>query len=528
MPYFSTLGLRGRLILPLLAAFVMLVGVMGWQSLNDREARLRAASDSLLGKVKLIALGKQVHIAPSGSPLDWLAQEFSQARLPEGARLTLVDEDGTVLARYPDPQAWATRSVAGHSLFQRIRDGASEGMVEETGLNGVRQLVAYTPLPTGNSGRSYRLWLAVPKEIIVAEDERDLWFSFALALTVLAATLGAVYWGGERFVVRPLEILSRTATRFGAGEMDARSGLPHGDDEIGRLARSVDETAAALQSKELMLIENQRQLTEAKEMAEAATQAKSQFLAHVSHELRSPLNSLLILAQLLFENREGNLTPKQVKFAEVIHDAGTDLLHFINDLLDLAKIESGRASIHCQPLSFREALEAFEPLFRTQTESKGLSLEISLAADLPARIVTDGEYLQPILRNLLSNAIKFTERGGVSLRVHRTEGGWSSTHPVLSRAAAVIAFEVSDSGIGIAADNLQRIFEAFEQTGDGAQRRYGGTGLGLHIARQNACLLGGEIGVASTLGQGSTFTLYLPLDFAGEPNAPLHGAGVGS
>lgn len=528
MQRFFSLGLRGRLVLLLLAAFIMLVGVIGWQALIDREARLRAASDSLLGKVKLIALGKQAHITSSDTHLAWLAQEFSQARLPEGARLTLVDEDGTVLARYPDPQAWTTRSVAGHSLFQRIRDGGDEGTVEEVGLNGVRQLVAYTPVQAGGSGRSYRIWLAVPKEVIVAEDERDLRFSLAFALTVLAATLGAVYWGGERFGVRPLEILSRTATRFGAGELDARSGLPHGDDEIGRLARSVDETAAALQSKELMLIENQRQLTEAKELAEAATQAKSQFLAHMSHELRSPLNSLLILAQVLVENREGNLTPKQVKFAEVIHDAGTDLLTRINDILDFAKIESGRVAVHCQPVAFREIFDAIERLFRAQADSKGVRLEMALAAELPARFVTDGEYLQPILRNLVANAIKFTAQGAVSLRARRADQGWSPTHPVLSRAAAVIAFEVGDSGIGIAAGNLQRIFEAFEQANHGPNRRYGGTGLGLHIVRQNAQLLGGEIGVESTPGQGSTFTLYLPLDFSGAPNDPLPDTGEGS
>lgn len=266
---------------------------------------------------------------------------------------------------------------------------------------------------------------------------------------------------------------------------------------------------------ERRVAERTAELARMKEKAEAANRAKSQFLANMAHELRTPLNSLMILSQLLADNAQENLTPEQVGFARVIHDAGNDLLTLINDILDLSKIESGRAAVESVELLFLEILDFVERTFRPQAASKRLQLELSLAEDLPPRLFTDPTHLHPILRNLMANAIKFTQAGRVCLQVRQASGGWTSGHPVLSRTRTVVAFVVTDTGIGIPAAKLPLIFDAFEQADAGTARRLGGAGLGLHIARTNAALLGGELTVSSVPGEGSTFTLFLPLDYRG-------------
>jgi signal transduction histidine kinase/CheY-like chemotaxis protein/HAMP domain-containing protein len=235
-----------------------------------------------------------------------------------------------------------------------------------------------------------------------------------------------------------------------------------------------------------------------------ASQYKSQFLANMSHELRTPLNSLLILARLLAQNPGQNLTPKQVEYAHVIHSAGTDLLNLINDILDLSKVEAGRMDIRVDEFPLQSLVEDIEATFQPLTAEKGLDLTVVTDPAVPRNLVTDQQRLRRVLSNLVSNAVKFTERGGVTLRVALADGRTDS------RAGPVIAFVVTDTGIGIAPENLTAIFGAFQQ-GDGTlSRRYGGTGLGLSIAREVAALLGGEIAAESEVGWGSTFTLYLP------------------
>jgi CheY-like chemotaxis protein/two-component sensor histidine kinase len=221
----------------------------------------------------------------------------------------------------------------------------------------------------------------------------------------------------------------------------------------------------------------------------------------MSHELRTPLNSLLILSQQLASNPQGNLDAKQVKFAETIHDAGSDLLELINEILDLAKIESGTMNVDISAVSLESLADYVDRTFRGTAEEKGLQLDIHLEPDLPASILTDDMRLRQVLRNLLSNACKFTEQGRVELRV--------------SRAArdGRIAFAVVDTGIGIPADQHRLIFESFQQADGGTNRKYGGTGLGLSISREIAILLGGELTVKSEPGVGSTFTLTLPLEY---------------
>src|SRR6202022_4206196 len=267
-------------------------------------------------------------------------------------------------------------------------------------------------------------------------------------------------------------------------------------------------------------IEQARRALEEKATELALTSKyKSEFLANMSHELRTPLNSILILGQQLGENPEGNLTPKQVEFARTIHGAGTDLLNLISDILDLSKIESGTVTVDAEDIAFSNLVEMVARPFRHEAETRQLSFEVNLDPHLGRSITTDSKRLQQVLKNLLPNAFKFTAQGGVRLSSSAVERGWSEEPPVLNQAPAVIAFEVSDTGIGIPLEKQKIIFEAFQQADASTSRKYGGTGLGLAISRELSNLLGGEIHLRSSPSVGSTFTLFLPLKYVG-PTVP--------
>ncbi|NMG22461.1 response regulator [Brasilonema bromeliae] len=293
--------------------------------------------------------------------------------------------------------------------------------------------------------------------------------------------------------------------------------LQQSNEELQQLNAEIEEKAELLsiQKKEVerknqQLEQTSQSLEEKAEQLALSSKYKSEFLANMSHELRTPLNSLLILANLLADNVEGNLSAKQVEYSRTIHSAGRDLLVLINDILDLAKIESGTMSININQMLFLELRDNIEGTFRQVAIDKKLSFTIELAPELPTTIETDVKCLQQVLKNLLANAFKFTERGEVSLRMFVAKQGWSSDQETLNGAATVIAFAVRDTGIGIASEKQNIIFEAFQQADGSTSRKYEGTGLGLSISRKIAHLLDGEIKLESRLGQGSTFTLYLP------------------
>ncbi|HET7199193.1 MAG TPA: response regulator, partial [Burkholderiales bacterium] len=293
--------------------------------------------------------------------------------------------------------------------------------------------------------------------------------------------------------------------------------LQRTNEELQEKAQLLSEQMQQVEYKNREVEHAKAALEEKAEQLALSSRYKSEFLANMSHELRTPLNSLLILAKLLSDNAGNNLTSKQIDYAQTIYAAGTDLLSLINDILDLAKIESGTVTLDIAPERFSELLSYVERTFRQGAQDKGLAFTVEADRDLPVVIQTDEKRLQQILKNLLSNAIKFTERGTVALRISPATSGWTEGHPQLDSAARVVAFAVTDTGIGIPENKQKVIFEAFQQVDGTTSRKYGGTGLGLSISRELTRLLGGEIRVASEPGSGSTFTLYLPL--AHEPAA---------
>ncbi|HEX6267340.1 MAG TPA: HAMP domain-containing protein, partial [Burkholderiales bacterium] len=288
--------------------------------------------------------------------------------------------------------------------------------------------------------------------------------------------------------------------------------LAHQNQEVERKNTEVEQARQALEEK-------------AKQLA-LTSKYKSEFLANMSHELRTPLNSLLLLSDQLTRNAEGNLNIRQVEAAKTIHASGNDLLALINDILDLSKIESGTAQVDVSELRLLDLQRYVERTFRHIAESSRVGFNIQLDPAAPRSMHTDIKRMQQIIKNLLSNAFKFTHEGAVTFSVSLASSGWSPENEELERAGQVIAFSVTDTGIGIPPDKQQIIFEAFQQADGSTSRKYGGTGLGLAISRELSKLLGGEIRLVSSPGVGSTFTLYLPLAYAGTRKPAQRAAGT--
>jgi HAMP domain-containing protein/CheY-like chemotaxis protein len=417
----------------------------------------------------------------------------------------------------------AFASDGGDGHLRRVKLG--EGLVGQCANEKRRMLISDLP-PTTVPIRS-GLFEAVPRNVIVLpvlfEDRVKAVIELAslsgftashLAfLEQLTASIGIVLNSIE--ATMQTEGLLKQSQQLATELQTQQRELQQTNEQLAQKAQQLAEQNVEVERKN-QEIEQARGALEgkAKELA-LTSKYKSEFLANMSHELRTPLNSILVLGQQLGDNPDGNLTDKQVEFARTIHGAGTDLLNLISDILDLSKIESGTVSVEADEVFFGSLLDMVARPFRHEADNRKLTFQVHSDSRLPRSLITDSKRLQQVLKNLLSNAFKFTEEGGVNLTVSSGTSGWSSDHPILSAAASVVAFEVSDTGIGIPSEKQRIIFEAFQQADAGTSRKYGGTGLGLAISRELANLLGGEIQLSSAPGKGSTFTLYLPQTYVG-------------
>jgi HAMP domain-containing protein/CheY-like chemotaxis protein len=425
--------------------------------------------------------------------------------------MTETDEEGQLLRLFASYAYQERKNVANVWRF-------GQGLVGQAALEGKR--IALSNVPVDYILITSALGEAAPHSIVVvpilfegevkgvielASFERFSGIQLAF-LDQMLESLGIVIATIEA-TMRTDELLrqSQSLTEELRSQQDE---LQQTNEELEEKAHQLTEQKAEVEKKNRQVELARQELEEKAEQLALTSKYKSQFLANMSHELRTPLNSLLILSRQLADNAEGNLSDKQIRYAETIRQAGTDLMTLINEILDLAKIESGTMAVEIGHVRFVNLRDYVDQTFRQVAEEKGLTFSVDLDDVLPQTIETDDMRLRQVLRNLLSNAIKFTERGRVKLRIGRA-------------ANDVISFSVADTGIGIPNDKQRLIFEAFQQADGSTSRKYGGTGLGLAISREIAGLLGGDLRVDSVANQGSTFTLYLPTVYRQrDPRAP--------
>ena len=484
------------------------------------------------------------HTTERNTEQDWLKTNLAKfSRMMQGQR-DLVTLGNTLLAEFA-PLVNAHQGVIysvdyqdGHRYLKQLASYADigesaeprryrfgEGFVGECAVQRQRLLLARVPGDAIRVGSG--LVEARPRNVIVLPVLYEGEIKAVIELASLYEFTGPhlafleQLTGSIGVVLNTIEATMRTEgllkqSQELAGELQTQQvELQQTNEEMATKARLLAEQNAEVERKNVEIEQARKALEEKAAELALTSRYKTEFLANMSHELRTPLNSILILGQQLSENPESNLSARQVEFAKTIHAAGTDLLNLISDILDLSKIESGTVTVESEELAFSQLRETIDRNFRHEAESRHLTFTTDFDPRLGRSMVTDAKRLMQIVKNLLSNAMKFTAQGSVRLHVGPAMLGWSSDHPVLSQAKQVVEFAVTDTGIGISPEKQKIIFEAFQQADAGTARKYGGTGLGLAISRELAHLLGGEIRLKSTPGQGSTFALYLPLAYQG-------------
>ncbi len=509
---------------------VMLLLVLASAAVSMREFRTKArqawVADGLAGLNQTLQGDHRLEEVGARA-LDYLAT-YLGARVGAGYARHGMDDRYQLFGGYALPQdALQAHLLAGEGLAgQVLRNGKllkvgglNQSHLKITSSMGESQPLELVLAPAVENGKVHALLeLGFARPVIQPELDLLEGASSNLAVAVRSALdrsrlenlLEETRQQAEELTVQQEEM------RASNEELEQQSqALQRSQAQMEQQQQELEQTNVYLEEQTQKLEHQREQLLRAKDALtdkarelEVASQYKSEFLANMSHELRTPLNSTLILAKLLGDNKPGNLTGEQVKYAQTIYAAGNDLLALINDILDLAKIEAGQATVVLEPVNLSTAMQSLIEPLRPLAQQKGLALTCHIAPGVPAHAQTDGQRLGQILKNLLSNAIKFTDRGSVNLQLSQSQPG-------------TLTFAVHDTGIGIPEHQQQLIFEAFQQADGSTHRKYGGTGLGLSIARDLAQLLGGQITVQSTPGQGSVFSFHMPLVQAAAPAAEV-------
>src|ERR1700730_755453 len=422
----------------------------------------------------------------AGLDLAWLSDHLKERGLSPTASILIADREGNIIARLPHPELLVGKNM--RKSHEPIMDGDDAGWEEAAGVDGTTRIFGYVPavLPP----RDFFLSAGQSKTEAFAEIDSATRRGVGLILAGLLAAIYAAWAGGRKFIRRPIEGLLKVTTEWRNGNYEARARLEDRASEIGRLGAAFDDMADALVARHVAQKRAEEELRHLNATLEAriqqrtielerAVEAKSQFLANMSHEMRTPLNGVLGMLELV---RRTELGATQQRFVETARRSADALLGVINGVLDVSKIEAGRVELEHSAFDLRTLVEEVTESFSNLACSKGLELGCFVPADLPTAVVGDSGRLRQILTNLIGNAIKFTERGEVGIRVQMAEQ---------FMAAVVISFEVSDTGIGIPAEKRDQIFEAFAQADSSTTRRYGGTGLGLTIAKHFCEMMGG-------------------------------------
>jgi signal transduction histidine kinase len=487
-------------------------------SVSDRTFFLRAveARDFAIGEFQigrithkatisfgypiLDADGRVQAVVGAAMDLAWLNQLVADAELPEGALLLVIDRNGTILARYPHPEVWVGQSDMHDPLFQAML-AQGHGTAELWGRDGIPRIYAFTAL-RGLSGAGY-VSIGIPQAIAYAPARRTLARNLICLGLVGLLALTAAWIGGDVFILRRVQVLVRAAKRLSLGDLSTRTGLPHGPGELGQLAAAFDDMAESLekhQTQQRLEEELRRQneaLAEENRRAREVNQLKSEFVSLVSHELRTPLTAITGYLDLLIEDESSQSAAKQQQLLNVVKKNVDRLVKLIDDLLDLSRIESGKIELNLTAVDVIALIAEVVSLLQPQIEAKDQELSVNQAEALPL-VHGDADRIRRILINLLSNAHKYTPPGGhIWVTIHQEEG-W-------------VRIDVRDNGVGLAPDEQAQVFNKFFRAQQPATQEVGGAGLGLAITHLLVEMHGGQVTVASTPGQGSTFSFTLPV-----------------